>query len=180
MRVLVRGLQAFLVMGAVAIAARIYARNHPPPPTGVEFALSILGERSDPDGTVTGVDLLKHPDRAFDGFEVAVTPTTSARVVIDEIGSAGTRRLYPDPSQSGLLTGGRTYALPGAHAFYERIGKVRLRVTVLPEAGGQDATAEAFGPEGAESLTLANGQPFVASSRLYHAPQGGRVELELP
>jgi hypothetical protein len=179
MRALIRGLQALLVIGAAAVAARIYARNHPGP-TGMEFALSVLGERSDPDGAMAGVDLLKHPDRAFDGFQIAVTPTTRARVIVDEMGSEGTRRLYPDPSQSGLLSGGRTYALPGAHAFYERHGKVRVRVTVLPEAGGPDSVAEVFGPEGMESLLLGNGQPFATSSRLYHAAQGGRVELELP
>jgi hypothetical protein len=178
MRVLIRALQALLVIGAAVIAARIYARNHPGP-EGIEFALSVLGERTDPDG-VSGVDLLKHPDRAFDGFQVAVTPTTRAHVLIDEISGEGTRRLYPDASQSGLLSGGRTYALPGAHAFYERHGRTRLRVTVLPETGGPDSIAEVFGPPGVESLALANGQPFVTSSRLYHAPQGGRVELELP
>ena len=175
----VRALQGALVLAAAGWGFHIH-QGAAAEKSGLEFSLSLLGETSGADGSRHPVDLLAHPDRSADRYQVAVTPTRPSRVMVDEVVAGRARRLYPPAGESGVLPAGRTQALPAPGGFYERKDASHVRITVVP-VGDEAALsqAEPFGSPGVETLQLSNGQTHIATARLYQSPHGATVEAGL-
>jgi hypothetical protein len=175
----VRALQGALVLAAAAWGFHIH-RGAAAEKSGLEFSVSLLGETSGADGSRHAVDLLAHPDRSADRYQVAVTPTQPSRVMVDEVVAGQERRLYPPAGETGVVAAGRTQALPRTGGFYERRDASRVRLTVIP-VGDEAALGPAgsFGSPGVETLQLSDGQAHVVSARLYQSPHGATVEADL-
>jgi hypothetical protein len=176
---LLRVLQLLIAVALSLLGALVQARPRPATPDFC-FALSVVGESENPDGSWSGVDLLAERSGSSERFQINVRPTQPARMWIDEIAPDGAHRLYPRAGEQGVLHPGKVYALPAPHLFYERDARVHLRVTLVPlESTATSASPAVSAGQGEGPVTrLSDGTGLVVSEALYRGSGGGSVDLE--
>lgn len=176
-----------LVVEALALATsgglvregfrRAEARSQGP----MDMTLAVLGENERADGSWEGVDLLRHPDRPAQRFQLSLRVERRARVSLDVVESEEVARLFPEEKREAVLEPGRWYALPSPRGFYELAGRVHLRLNVVPvavESSGYEP-ADPVGPPSTVTFRLSDGAPFQTTRQAFEGRGATRLELHL-
>jgi hypothetical protein len=172
-----------LALGVLVALLGAWAQARPAPRSPpMALALSAVGERECDDGSWEGSDLLAQPGAPAERFQLNIRPLHAGRLLVDELTPEGTQRLSPALGEDGRVSAGKSYALPGPHAFYERSGAVHLRVTLLPADGALPGPelATPLSATARRSYRLSDGAPAQVTEVLYQGGASAVVELSFP
>ena len=169
-----------LAMAAVAQSA---SSRPAPQVEPASFALALLGENERADGSWKGVDLGASADPRAQRFQINLRPATFVRASLDVVGPDGKmERLFPTFGKTGLLDANKTYALPGPRAFYQLVGRSRLRLTITSaRVHGEPKTSMATfrGVQRTRTLPLSDGSKVEVVERDFSAAESGSVDIDL-
>ena len=175
-------LAVLAVLGARPAPASAAVEVARPGSPQTDLSLSVVGENENPDGSWSGVDVLRDGGRAG-RVQLLVHPRQSQRIWIEAVGEDGTHPLFPAPGESPVLRAMTTYSFPRPGAFFELKGKVRLVVTTAPleELPTPSETSPARVLASATKLVtpLTNGSMTTVTATIFRSSGMGLIAVDL-